>query len=261
MPEVDGARSATSHHENVTWCSPDAPPGAMIGDLRRHRAIGWRGAVAREEAARWSAAIVAARSLWHADFGGEQFTLGRAFYTHLEEERLAEYFRDARAADAEVEGTAPGLQARMRAIVAQITGGRVTSRSDFCGAGVHIFPPGEKVARAGGVVHFDLEGLPKSFLASGRQAITVVLTLQDVAGGGLRFWNARYDPAANTDEARVASRARARDAEVRRAARGDVIVFDSFVLHQIEPFDGDAPRLSATLHAMQIAKDTWETWF
>ena len=42
---------------------------------------------------------------------------------------------------------------------------------------------------------------------------------------------------------------------------GDVVIFDSFVLHQIEPFSGDAPRLSATVHAMQVTAGAWETWF
>jgi hypothetical protein len=46
-----------------------------------------------------------------------------------------------------------------------------------------------------------------------------------------------------------------------RAQAGDAVLFDSFVLHQIEPFSGDAPRLSATVHAMQIAPGAWETWF
>lgn len=261
MSEVPDARSAPSLDPNVTWLSPDAASGAIVEHLGRYRAIGWRGAVSRGDAARWSTGVLAARSRWHGDFGGEQFTLGRAFYTHLEEDRLADYFREARSADADVERAAPGLQARMREIVAQITGGRVTSRPDFCGAGVHIFPADEKVARAGGVVHFDLEGLPKSFLRSGQRAITVVLALEEAFGGGLRFWNTRYDPAARTDEAQIAACAAPRDAEVLRAAPGDIVAFDSFVLHQIEPFTSDSPRLSATLHAMQLATNTWETWF
>ena len=259
--EEPDARSTPSLHPNVTWLSPDPSGGAIVQQLGRYRAIGWQKAGSRDQAAEWSQGVLAARSLWHADFGGEQFTMGRAFYTHLEEDRLADYFREARGADAEVERAAPGLQARMREIVARITGGRVTSRPDFCGAGVHVFPADEKVARAGGVVHFDLEGLPKSFLGSGQRAITVVLALEEVVGGGLRFWNTRYDPRAGTDEARLAARAEPRDAEVLRAAPGDVVVFDSFVLHQIEPFTGRSPRLSATLHAMQIATNAWETWF
>jgi hypothetical protein len=236
-------------------------PNKIADQLGTHLAIGWRGAARPDEAADWAARVLAARSHWHPDFGGEQFTLGRAFYTHLEEGRLAEYFARARAADAEVEAALPGLQDRMRAIVAAITGDRVTARPDFCGPGVHVFPAGEKVARAGGAVHFDLEGLPQAFLASGGRAITAVLALQGVSGGGLRFWDVRYDPREPTDEARVASRALPSDARVLHVDAGDVVIFDSFVLHQIEPFSGHLPRLSATVHAMQIASGTWETWF
>ena len=245
----------------VAWWPLGVLPGKIADQLDGHLAIGWRGAARPDEAANWAARVLLARSQWHADFGGEQFTLGRAFYTHLEEQRLAEYFAGARAADAEVEAAMPGLQERMRAIVAAITGHRVTARPDFCGPGVHVFPAGEKVARAGGVVHFDLEGLPRSFLTSGGRAITVVLMLEDVEGGGLRFWNVRYDPRAPTDEARVASRALAGDARVLRAGAGDVVIFDSYVLHQIEPFSGHRPRLSATVHAMRIGSGAWETWF
>jgi hypothetical protein len=250
-----------SREGDARWWPLGSSPAGIALHLDEHRAIGWRGAIPRDEATAWAKGVLAARSLWHADFGGEQFTLGRAFYTHLEEDRLDDYFAGANAANGAVESAAPGLQARMRALVAQITGGRVTLRPDFCGPGVHIFPPREKVARAGGVVHFDLEGLPQSFLTSGRRAMTVVLTLHDVPGGGLRVWPVRYDPSAPSDEARLASQAEVQDAEVLRAGPGDVIVFDSFVLHQIEPFTGDAPRLSATVHAMQVAKDVWETWF
>lgn len=206
--------------------------------------------------------MLAARSAWHADFGGEQFTLGRAFYTHLEQDRLSDYFAHARAANDEVESAVPGLQARMRELIAEITSDRVTSRPDFCGAGVHVFPAGEKVARLGGVVHFDLEGLPRSFLASGRRAITAVLMLESAElGGGLRVWDVRYDPRGETDEARIAAEADVRDARIIRSEPGDVVVFDSFVLHQIAPFSGARPRVSATVHAMQIAPGAWETWF
>ena len=34
-------------------------------------------------AARWAAAVASARSEWVSDFGGSQFSLGRAWYTHL----------------------------------------------------------------------------------------------------------------------------------------------------------------------------------
>jgi hypothetical protein len=253
---------ATPPPDGVAWWPGAAPARGIAPRLRTALAVGWRGAVSRDEALRWAARVHAARSAWHADFGGEQFTLGRAFYTHLEEDRLEDYFANAAAADDEVERAVPGLQARMRELIAAVTGDRVTARPDFCGPGVHIFPPEEKVARLGGAVHFDLEGLPRSFFASGRRAITAVLMLESAdLGGGLRLWNVRYDPREDTDEARVAAEADVADARVLSAAPGDVVFFDSFVLHQIEPFSGARPRVSATVHAMQIAPGAWETWF
>jgi hypothetical protein len=263
MPDPTHPRPAPpSKRGEVVWWPTASSPHGIAERLRIELAVGLRAAISREEAADWAARVRAARAQWHADFGGEQFTLGRAFYAHLEEDRLNDYFAEARGANEEVERAVPGLQARMRQLIATITGERVTSRPDFCGPGVHIFPAHEKVARLGGVVHFDLEGLPRSFLTSGRRAITAVLMLESAElGGGLRLWSVRYDPHTVTDEARAASEAGVGNARVLRAAPGDVVFFDSFVLHQIEPFSGAKPRVSATVHAMQIATGAWETWF
>ncbi len=216
-----------------------------------------------ETAAGWARGVTHARADWTRDFGGEQFSLGRAFYTHLEQDRLVDYFGDARASDERVERAAPGLQERMRAIVRAVTGGTVVARSDFCGAGVPVFPASEKVARKGGVVHFDTEGLPASHVARQKRALSVVLTLQAPAsGGGLRLWDIVCDPNAY-DEAEGVQDEKLESSESTLVLTrpGDVVVFDSFRLHQIQPFGGDRDRISATLHAAETLRGTWEVWF
>lgn len=231
-------------------------PGAAavtLGMLSDALAIVVRGAIDAATCARWCDGVVAARAEWTADFGGEQFALGRAFYTHLETGRSKLYFDDARASDLRVERWAPGLQARLRAVVAAVTGGHAIARRGWCGPGVHVFPAGEKVAREGGVVHFDLEGLGAHHLAQRRRALSIVAMLQPpVQGGGLRLWDVlhpRREDGANAASALV------------EYGVGDVVVFDSYRLHQIQPFEGAADRVSATVHAAEIAGDTWETWF
>jgi hypothetical protein len=210
-----------------------------------------RGHFAPELCARWASAIRAARASWTPDFGGEQFALGRAFYTHLETARSREYFENVEASDALVERTLPGFQAAMRAIVATVTEGRAIARRGWCGPGVHVFPEGEKVAREGGVVHFDLEGLSGHHLRAHKPALSIVAMLARPArGGGLRLWDVHHP----SDES-----ARGESTLVEYDV-GDVLAFDSYRLHQIQPFSG-GDRISATVHAAEIDRGLWETWF
>jgi hypothetical protein len=222
--------------------------------LDEHLALHVTGAIDPETCARWAAGVAAFRDAWTADFGGEQFALGRAFYTHLETGRSEEYFRDAAASDARVEEGAPGLQSRMRELVAELTGARVIQRRGWCGAGVHVFPAGAKVARSGGVIHFDIEGLGRHQLARGKPALSLVVMLQPP--GSLRLWDVRYSGSDAATEAELASHS-----EFIEYAVGDLVVFDSYRLHQIQPFDGERDRISATIHAAEVDRNLWESWF
>jgi hypothetical protein len=218
-------------------------------DLREHLAVVVRGAVDRSRCETWAAAVAAARDEWTRDFGGEQFALGRAFYTHLETNRSADYFRDAAASDARVEAIVPGLPALMTSFVRELTDERVVQRRGWCGAGVHVFPAGEKVSRVGGVVHYDLEGLNRHHVAHRLPAMSLVLMLQPP--GALRLWDVTYP---EPEEA-------ASHSEVIEYATGDLVAFDSYRLHQIQPFGGSIDRISATLHAAEVSRGIWETWF
>jgi hypothetical protein len=221
------------------------------------------------ECARWVEGIHAGRADWTADFGGEQFALGRAFYTHYEEGKSEAYFADVAASDARVEAHAPGLQGAMRDLVAKVTGARVVQRRSWCGPGVHVFPPAGPVSKRGGVLHFDTEGLPARHVEARRPALTLVamlqvprpkanehLSIKTERSGGLRVWNVRYEGHDHATE------------EERRAPSvlipyetGDLVLIDSYRLHQIQPFDGDRERISATVHAAQIDSGLWECWF
>lgn len=204
-----------------------------------------------------TAAVLAARPRWTLDFGGEQFALGRAFYTHLETGRTAEYFAGAAAADALVEAVLPGVQERTLALLARLVGGRVRRRAGFCGPGVHVFPAGGKVAREGGVVHFDLEGLTPHQLRKGARAVTLVWMLQNAPwGGGLKLWDVLYDgiPDSQLDESQFASR-------TVKLGAGDAVLIDGRRLHQIRPFRGDLDRISLTVHAVEVDRGVWDAWF
>ncbi|MFO0552055.1 MAG: hypothetical protein U0271_26955 [Polyangiaceae bacterium] len=202
-------------------------------------------------------AVYRARGEWVADFGGEQFTLGRAFYTHLETGRAREYFADRAASDARVERWLPGLQERARRLFAELAGGVARARLGYCGPGVHVFPAGEVVARRGGIIHYDVEGLSPHHLAERSAALSFVLMLQPATwGGGLRVWDVSYHGTeAVSDEEEAAPHA------LVRYGVGDALLMSSYTMHQIRPFRGDRDRISVTLHAVQVDAGVWETWF
>ncbi|HEY3821872.1 MAG TPA: hypothetical protein VGL81_32120 [Polyangiaceae bacterium] len=238
-----------------------ARPPSLDGACARlaaHLGVLVRNAVAGDLCRRWAEAVAGARAEWTPDFGGEQFSLGRAFYTHLETDRTRRYFEDAAASDARVERQAPGLQSTMRALMAEAVGGRVTPRPGWCGAGVHVFPARGALAKRGGVVHFDTEGLAAAHLARRIPALSLVLMLQPPAkGGGLRLWAARYAGRDDVDDATLRAGG---DVTIEYEA-GDAVLFDSYRCHQIQPFAGARDRISSTLHAAEIDRGSWETWF
>jgi hypothetical protein len=226
--------------------------------LATHRAVVIRAALATDVCARWSAGVLAARTDWTEDFGGEQFSLGRAFYTHYETDQSGRYFADAAGSDARVERHAPGLQSTMQRLLAEAVSGRAVPRPGWCGAGVHVFPAGGALAAQGGVVHFDTEGLTEAHVERTRPALSLVVMLQPAErGGGLRLWPVVCPGKRGPDEA---SLRRGTPTTVVCGA-GDAVLFDSYRLHQIRPFEGERHRLSATLHGAEIDRDLWETWF
>jgi hypothetical protein len=245
----------------------DAPeardPGLLRRALSTSFALHLRGRLDRETCARWTAGVLAARSEWNVDFGGEQFSLGRAWYTHLEQRRAREYFADADASDARVERHAPGLQATLRTIVSEVLGAQVRARPGWCGPGVHVYPPGQKVARDGGVIHFDAEGLPDWHLQKQAPTLSAVAMLQaPKSGGGLCLWDRLWtlddgEADAEIDEEELEET----DCVIATYEVGDVILFDGYRLHQIQPFDGPLARISATLHGARIDDAMWESWF
>ncbi len=211
--------------------------------------------ISAAECARWTAGVYDARAHWTANFDGVQFTLGRAWYTHLEEDRTDEYFRVAPQSDALVERWLPGLQTKMLALLSELVGTQVTPRDGWCGPGVHIFPAGAWLAGQGGDMHFDTEGLSEEDLAARAPALSVILMLQPPAsGGGLRVWDSLYDGEDSVEEPeRFPSR-------LIEYGAGDLVAFDSYRLHQIQPFGGERDRISATAHVVETAAG-WRAWF
>jgi hypothetical protein len=214
-----------------------------------------RAAVDEARVASWVRGIYDARPSWITDFGA-QHSLGRAWYTHLEQGRAGEYFANVGAADALVERHCPGLKDAMRDLVSRAVGAAVVQREGWCGPGVHVFPAGGLCARRGGDIHFDTEGLTPAHAKERAPALTLVLMLQPAEkGGGLRIWEVLYRGTDAYEDEDLD-----RPSGVVDYDAGDLVVMDSYRLHQIQPFEGTRDRISATCHAAFVA-GRWETWF
>lgn len=242
----------------VQW--PPSEPGdrdRLIADLSRHFALRAPGFLGWDECHAWTLAVYRAREAWTAAFGGEQYSLGRAWYTHLEEDLSDDYFENAAASNRLVEETLPSMQQLMLGMVQTLTGGRAVQRRDWCGPGVHVFPNGDVVARRGGVVHFDTEGLSEEHIRANKPALSCLVMLHaPQSGGGIALWDVRYSGA---DEATPAELER--ESTVVEYGIGELCVFDSYRLHQIQPFGGRRDRISVTAHAAEVEPGLWEVWF
>ena len=243
--------------------------GELRALLSTSLAVRMTGAIDAERAARWAAGVRGARADWVSDFDGSQFSLGRAWYTHLEQDRAADYFANASASDATVQRACPGLQEAMRELAARVVGAPVVARPGWCGPGVHVFPAGGEVATRGGEIHFDTEGLTPAHVAERAPALTLVLMLQPPsAGGGLKVWDELYDgevakgfeAADGADDDEDDDESAERPPTTCAYEAGTLLVIDSYRLHQIQAFAGAVDRISATIHAAFVG-GVWETWF
>jgi hypothetical protein len=144
----------------------------------------------------------------------------------------------------------------MRDIMGRVLGAKVVQRRGFCGPGVHVFPAGGWVAENGGEIHFDTEGLAPAHSRARAPALTCVLMLRAPdSGGALRAWDVTY---AGSDE--ITDEMCEQDYVDADYRTGELVVIDSYRLHQIQPFGGPHDRVSATCHAAYVAGQ-WETWF
>ncbi len=225
--------------------------------MARHLALRFPEALPGGTCRQWLRRVYDARPDWNADFGGEQFSLGRAWYTHCETGQSDAYFHRAAPSNALLDRQLPDMKPWLFGWLSGLVQGHVEQRPGWCGPGVHVFPAGEKVAREGGVVHYDVEGLPHEHLRRGKPALSLVLMLQPPeSGGGLRVWDQRFTLEDGQEVAEPGCRQRLLGYEA-----GTLIVQDSYRLHQIQPFGGQVDRVSVTCMAAEVDPGYWQVWF
>ena len=240
----------------MLWRASQNERAHVFEMLGAYLAVSYKGVLTKDECDIFTDRVYAAKDHWIENFGGAQYTLGRAWYTDLEQDREDEYFARAIESDALLERVAPGLQQRMYDLVGTVVGAYVEQRDGWCGPGVHVFPPMGDVARRGGDIHFDTEGLTEDQLAARAPALSFVLMLQPAeTGGSLRVWDSKFEgdaaPAAPSPQLRSG---------VASYQAGDLVVFDSYRMHQIQSFSGTLDRISITAHAVWTGVH-WEVWF
>ena len=74
--------------------------------------------------------------------------------------------------------------------------------------------------------------------------------------GGLKVWDVRYDGSDHPTEQDLEARS-----GIVSYGIGDIVLIDSYRLHQIQPFSGSRERISATVHASYSGAGVWECWF
>ncbi len=224
--------------------------------LTRYLCVRYSAVLSEETCQRYVRAIYDARQFWHSDFDGAQFSLGRAWYTHLEQQRVRLYFGRSQESDRLVERILPSMQSQMRELMSTALGEQVKARVGWCGPGVHIFPAAGWCARHGGDIHFDSEGLQYPEPLRHTAALTMIVMLQPPeCGGGLKVWNTRYQHSDSITPDMLATAH-----TVVPYQMGDLVIIDAYQLHQIQPFEGQRDRISITAHLARVSHG-WVCWF
>ncbi len=200
--------------------------------------------------------VIANKVHWNSDFDGLQFSFGQAYYPHLEAGTTEAYFEKALSSDTIFESALPGLQEFAVKIISTLVGAYAQPREEWSGPGIHIFPANGYAAKNAGEIHFDLDGICDSDRAALAPAITIIVMLQKpTEGGGLKVWNKKFS-GISANELNLAET----ESEILNYSNGDIIIINSYTLHQIQPFISKEDRISLTVHSV-FNGECWECWF
>lgn len=251
-----------------TFSADDVFTGRLAGCsfkelLQQSAAVIFRQFFSAEESHSITDTIYHLKEFWHPNYGGEQYSLGRVWYTHVDEGIKDEYVRGAEESNRIIESHFPGLYERIRTFCAIIQQGEpVALRKGWAGPGFVIFPANGRCAEIGGDIHYDWEGLTDGQLDDPKaEAYSFISMLQKPhTGGGLRIWNMFYDRVRKREELVPKASPPAAESLVIDYEIGGLLVIDSFRLHQIQPFGGEIDRICLTFHTARY-QDGWYVWF
>ena len=139
----------------------------------------------------------------------------------------------------------------------------ISLRQGWAGPGFAIFPAHGRCAELGGDIHYDWEGLTDGQLddlhAEGYSFIAMLK--KPSQGGGLKIWDVKYD--LNHKQEELVAWANSPDCPslLIDYQLGDLVLINSFCLHQIQPFEGEVDRVCLTFHIAKYNEKKWYIWF
>jgi hypothetical protein len=229
-------------------------------------AVVFQGIFSLEENQEIVSKIYSLKNLWVPSYEGEQYALGRVWYAHVDDRIQDNYFERAIESNKMIETHFPGLYQKLCNFCSKIQMNEpVRIREKWAGPGFVIFPAHEYCAKEGGGIHYDWEGLTEEQRNnSDTEAYSFISLLQKPErGGGIRIWETKYDPSRKEESLKpsidILPDPGAKNVLIDYQV-GDLLLINSLSLHQIQPFEGDADRITLTFH---IAKnsESWHIWF
>ena len=252
---------------------PEFEVGAALPHLPAvmavHPAVIVRGAIPRATAEAAVVKFMKLRSEWDPGPVPDEFNFGTVFYAHAMNKNIDDYFSRASLVNQRMTRDFPDLFASvMRLAQDLIKDEEVIYRPGWTGPSFVYLGPDSISSSEGGTIHIDWEGFSKwdhpkteDLLSSAElEAYTIVLMLQNAPnGGGVRVWDKRFDLAHRGDF--IPDPGSAPDAPFATShyGVGDLVIFHSMTVHQIQPYSGGA-RITLNFHLLR-RNTSWHLFF
>lgn len=205
------------------------------------------------------------QSYWRAGTLQGEYTLGRAWYTSIDNREVVDYFDESDYLNRIIRQSFPGLIEKILHFCQRWTDCKnVGIRSGWAGPGIVVFHPSSSLtAKRGGSVHIDYEGLSKRMLDAAvhpPEVYSFMLPLQmPVNGGHLRTWPEVYRRYHHERYLREICKPEGKTRLVPYSV-GSLCGIYSLRIHQIEPFRGKDDRVILTFHLGKL-DGQWCIWF
>ncbi len=241
---------------------PNSNPRKLENFLENSLAVCFEHFFSQKEVADILARFYKARHLWTSGFDGEQFALGEVWYHYRDTDGLFEDYT-AKAADSikTFNTILPTLYPKIVTFLRQVLApAPVDFRDGYAGPGIVIFPPDEYVAKNGGPLHYDWEGLlPEEYKNNQTEAYSFVSMLsKPQTGGNLRIVDTMYDPSRDDNMGDLIITGM-KECEVDYLP-GEMWMFRSMMAHGIQSFTGEKDRVCLTFHLLK-RDEKWLLWF
>lgn len=219
--------------------------------------------LSKEECAELLTGVYTLRPYWRQGTQDGEYTLGRVWYTALDNRDVIDYFEEVSGFNALIDQSFPGLIPQILDFSRKFAANdSIKIRPGFAGPGFVIFTPRSLTAKEGGAIHIDCEGLSTRMLdvPGGAEVYSLMISIQlPEEGGFLRTWPDYYQPSQKDKYLNDIDIPLGR-MEIVPYEVGGISVISSPRVHQIEPYSGCLDRVILTFHLGKIDNE-WLVWF